>query len=236
MLRNPMASLAHQIDACLAQLGTERFPQAFCDLVEAMEVDQIMVFSLRADHASCLLSRHFRHAALAEKLATQYLDRWFLKDPLLADLLAAAPGTVAVRRLEDVQADMDAVYRRIFFDEPGLTAKTTLLAAGDSLRLFVSLYRSKRGPDGPAPDLARLVGRLALLHFEKAADTGIPPPLAVLSTREQAVCLGILAGQKAESIAADLGVAPSTVVTYRKRAYEKLGLTSRAGLFAICRD
>lgn len=56
----------------------------------------------------------------------------------------------------------------------------------------------------------------------------------MLSARERAVCLGILAGRKAELIAGDIDVAASTVVTYRKRAYAKLGINSRAALFAIC--
>ena len=50
------------------------------------------------------------------------------------------------------------------------------------------------------------------------------------------MCQGILNGKKAEAIAGDLDVAPSTVVTYRKRAYAKLGIGARADLFAICRS
>ena len=34
--------------------------------------------------------------------------------------------------------------------------------------------------------------------------------------------LGILSGKKAEAIAAEMGLAASTIVTYRRRAYEKL--------------
>lgn len=49
------------------------------------------------------------------------------------------------------------------------------------------------------------------------------------------MCLGVLAGRKAEVIAHELGVAPTSVVTYRRRAYDKLGIASRGELFAICR-
>jgi DNA-binding CsgD family transcriptional regulator len=55
-----------------------------------------------------------------------------------------------------------------------------------------------------------------------------------LSARERAVCARIALGLSADGIAADLDVAPSTVVTLRKRAYLKLadaGLPSqRLGL------
>jgi len=72
------------------------------------------------------------------------------------------------------------------------------------------------------------------MHFERMSKRDIPAPLAVLSKREAAICLDMLAGRKAEGIAAELSVAASTVVSYRTRAPAKLGVTSRAGLFAIC--
>jgi len=223
---------AHKIEACLATIGAERFPLAYVDFVETLGVDQIMVFAVKEDRARCLLSYHYANAALAGKLASDYLDGWFLRDPLLPPLREAAPNSVAVRGLDEIADDMDPDYRARFFDAPGLTTKSTVLAVGERLRLFVSLYGADaRSPD---PEISRLAGRMALMHFERAEDTGIPAALVILSEREQAVCLGILSGQKTEAIAADLGIAPSSVVTYRKRAYAKLGITSRTGLFAIC--
>ena len=44
-----------------------------------------------------------------------------------------------------------------------------------------------------------------------------------LSPRELQVCARIASGVTADGIAADLGIAPSTVATLRKRAYGKLG-------------
>jgi len=229
-----MTAFARQIDTCLATLGTDDFAPAFCDLVETLGAHQLMVFSISPDRARCLMSRHFSDAALAGKLAETYLDGWFQKDPLLPELMRAMPGAVHQRKIDKNHPNMSAEYREIFFDHPGLVAKTTLLAAGESLRLFVSLYMTGEAETECDPDIAQLAGRLALMHFEKGSDSDFPAPLAALSERERAVCLGILSGHKAEVIAADLGVASSTVVTYRKRAYNKLGITSRAGLFAIC--
>ncbi|MCK7610852.1 helix-turn-helix transcriptional regulator [Roseibium sediminicola] len=234
MLLEPMGTLAFHMDACLETLGSDTFAPAFAELVETLDIDQIMVFSIEGTRARCLLSRHFSNAALAGKLAGAYLDGWYLKDPLLTELLAATSNAVSVRRLEEIEADMPPDYRTIFFEAPGMLAKTTALATGERLRLFVSLYQTREGAVPVDPDLARLVGRLALQHFERVEETDVPPPLAALSEREQAVCLGILSGRKAEAIAADLGVAASTVITYRKRAYAKLGITARAGLFVLC--
>ncbi|WP_118132634.1 helix-turn-helix transcriptional regulator [Oceanicella sp. SM1341] len=227
-----MSLPARDIDLCLQALGTEGFALAFSALAERLEMDQVMVFATDGARASCLLSRNFGRAGLGGRLAARYLDGWFREDPLLPELLATPPGTVALRRMADVAGRMGAEYRRLFFEAPGLQDKLTLLAAGRHLRLFVNLYRQRPGPCDP--ETACLAGRLALMHFDRVTDYAVPPPLAALSAREREVCLGILSGKKAEAIAGALDVAPSTVVTYRRRAYEKLGITSRAGLFAIC--
>lgn len=229
-----MASLYHHIETCLAHLGDAAFLPGFLDLVECLDMDQIMIFAIGDDRATCLVSRHFSRSALGGQLSAKYLDGWYRQDPLLPDLLATPPGEVRLRRMEDIAARMSDTYRRAFFDRPGLSGKTTLLAAGDRLRLFVNLYHSQPDAAPCDADLARLIGRLALTHFSHAAENALPSPLAALSAREREVCLGILSGQKAEAIAAQMHVAPSTVVTYRKRAYDKLGISSRAALFAIC--
>lgn len=230
-----MIPQAHHIDLCLARLGTDAFAQAFCDFIEALGVEQIMVFSIYENHAACLMSRHFSQTGLADKLASLYLDGWYKHDPLLPELLDRPSGTVKLRQFSEISDRLDAKYRQIFFDAPGLLAKVTLLCVSGDLRLFVNFYQRDRTASLPDPTVCRLAGRLVLMHFERQAQTDSPAVLDVLSLRERSVCLGILAGQKTELIAAEIGVAPSTVVTYRKRAYGKLGISSRAGLFAICR-
>jgi len=55
-----------------------------------------------------------------------------------------------------------------------------------------------------------------------------------LTPRESAVACRIAAGMDTCEIARDMGVMPATVITFRKRAYAKLGICSRAELFARC--
>ncbi|MDK3019148.1 helix-turn-helix transcriptional regulator [Pseudodonghicola flavimaris] len=217
------------IDACLGHTGQDGWAAPFLDLVVATGAVQVMVFAYDADHAACLLSRNFRAQALGGALAESYLDGWYRQDPLYARVLALAPGALSV---VTGGAPGPEDYRLRFFERPGLAGKTAVLAAGARLRLVLNLYWEVLPRDEDA--LLPLLGRLALLHFE-ARLSEAPPALAVLSERERAVCLGMLAGKKAEEIADDLGVAASSVVTYRRRAYDKLGISSRGALFAICR-
>lgn len=47
-----------------------------------------------------------------------------------------------------------------------------------------------------------------------------------LSRREQEVCARAAVGMSVEATAIDLGIAKTSVVTYRKRSYRRLGITS----------
>jgi DNA-binding CsgD family transcriptional regulator len=51
-----------------------------------------------------------------------------------------------------------------------------------------------------------------------------------LSGHERQVCARIAGGRSAMSIATELGIAPATVLTLRKRAYGKLGVHDRLSL------
>ena len=60
-----------------------------------------------------------------------------------------------------------------------------------------------------------------------------------LTRRELDVCVGIMQGKSSEAIALALGISVNTVLTYRKRAYARLGISShnelmRLVLFRFC--
>jgi DNA-binding CsgD family transcriptional regulator len=56
--------------------------------------------------------------------------------------------------------------------------------------------------------------------------------IAALSPRERGICIKILLGFTSEAIALDLGLSHKTVLTYRRRACERLGIGSQNELFA----
>jgi DNA-binding CsgD family transcriptional regulator len=64
-------------------------------------------------------------------------------------------------------------------------------------------------------------GEALALRVQRAED-GLRRRVPELSPRERAVCARIACGISADGIAAELDVAPSTVITLRKRAYAKL--------------
>lgn len=58
-------------------------------------------------------------------------------------------------------------------------------------------------------------------------------PLSALTPREQEVCRRILLGLSSEAISQALGISVHSTLTYRKRACERLGISSQNELFSI---
>jgi len=231
-----VANVYRLIEDCVAASGSDGFAARIVDLAGSTGVRQLMVFEMTGDGVTCLLSRNYERVRTGEVLAGRYLDGWFRMDPLLPELMRLPAGQTHVRWMDDIIAKMPPDYFDIFFSEPGLSGKTTVLAAGLSRRMMVNFYHGEAGAPKPEEALLSLIARLVLNHHESHPPAGYPACLAVLSERERQICLSVLGGKKAELIAGDLGLSPATIVTYRRRAYAKLGISSRGDLFALCRQ
>lgn len=231
-----MPSIYRLIEDCIATSGGDDFIPGVLALVERMGASQLMIFEALGETVVCLVSRNYCRLRTGDLLARRYLDGWFRQDPLLPELMQLEAGETRLRRMEDIVSGMSPEYLDIFFNQPGLAGKTTVLAAGPARRLMVNFYHGEVGGADLDEALMSLVARLVLVHYETRPETGYPACLAALSERERQVCLGVLDGKKTELIAGDLDLSPATIVTYRRRAYEKLGISSRGSLFALCRE
>jgi len=58
-------------------------------------------------------------------------------------------------------------------------------------------------------------------------------PLSGLSARERQICEGIIQGQTTQDLAKIYSISESSIITYRRRAYRKLGLGSSADLLRL---
>lgn len=102
-----------------------------------------------------------------------------------------------------------------------------------------------------ARDVLRLALQIAPTLAHPFPPTGLPQPPRTkddslrlyrqrlvaldrgLTVRELDVCARSLLGMTAEGTALELGVKQSSVVTYRKRAYARLGISSQSELFRL---
>ncbi|GAA0792004.1 LuxR C-terminal-related transcriptional regulator [Marinobacterium sediminicola] len=227
----------------LEQLGTTGFYDAFLDwLQREFGTEQCMVFYCAdGKQVSTLIYKDYAREASGKRLAEAYVsDRHYLQDPNFKTLKTIMSGAVEVVRFNSVSGDMGLHYRKAFFETPGFSDKISIIRGTDQGNYYINLYRRDPGFDARfdskdfSQSVCALISILISKHFELNERLRLEGPLAFLSEREQQVCRAVLRGKKNEAIAAELDVAVSSVITYRKRAYEKLGISSRAQLFALC--
>lgn len=238
----PVQNLINAISDCLPAIGGDAFTERFLSVARLVGAAQVTAFSYEPHKVNCLLSRNFLSEVRGGALAAAYLDGGYREDPLFGRALALEENACIVVPLEEVLAGISQRYLTTFFSAPGFGTKVAVLVAQGPLKLVLNLYFEEgdahhegamRGVFDGA--LWRLIGRTLATHFQRLQLPEFPLPLTVLSERERQVCVGMLAGKKAEIIAEEMGVGPSSVVTYRQRAYQKLGISSRGELFSICR-
>jgi len=242
-LMTPAWSPSAQVLQVLEQLGTHSFYDAFLDwLHQEFGTEQCMVFYCEdGQQVSTLLFKDYAREASARQLAEAYVgERHYLQDPNFSILKTISPGDVQVVRFDSVSGDMGLHYRKAFFEAPGFQDKLAIIRGTENGNYYVNLYRRSSGFDNRFDDAhftqqtGALISVLLYKHFALNERLRLEGPLAFLSEREQQVCRAVLRGKKNEAIAAELDIAASSVITYRKRAYEKLGISSRAQLFALC--
>lgn len=230
-------ALIDAISACVPVIGTEAFTEQFLQVVGLIGARQVTVFAYEPEKVSCLLSRNFLWEPNGRALSAAYLDGWFRDDPLFARVMEMEDNQCLVECLEDLMPSISSQYHAMFFGAAGFRTKVAVLVAQTSLRMVLNLYfEDEITPSHDIdPSVYRLIARALASHFLRLTPPEFPLPFTVLSERERQVCIGMLAGKKAEIIAAEIGIGPSSVVTYRQRAYQKLGISSRGQLFSICR-
>jgi DNA-binding CsgD family transcriptional regulator len=153
-------------------------------------------------------------------------------------------------------------HRARVYQPHGMAERVSVVDADAAGTFAVNLYRHEHQPqftdaqiadfEALAPSLLELarkhiaLGGCAELAPGSAAQAPMPaasmPPMQLrerlldlasdLTARELDVCVRLLQGMTQEGIAADLGLAFTTVKTYRGRAYARLGVHFRNELFA----
>lgn len=234
----PVVDATLSTSACIAALGGPAFYPRFVQLLgQFSHADQLMVFELdnSGEQAHVRLVRNRRDPVLAERLAHEYTDGRFERDPLLAELTAEAGSLPACGRLRS--GSLPAAYRQRFFQAPQLSEKFAFVAADGARRYYVNLYRARNRPgfeDGEIVGLVQQAPLLAALLGQQLGCRAESAPLAgELSEREAQICTLICRGHTAKSIARQLALAESSVLTYRQRAYRKLGISRKSQLLTL---
>jgi DNA-binding CsgD family transcriptional regulator len=229
--------------ALLEALTTRRFCAALLAQVNAIvRVDHCAVIRLTPDVGVQVFGAE-SFAAFARsgaRAVVRYIDRHHRFDPvrrLLVRRTAAASLFIRRDRASDVT---NPAYRRDCYEAVGIVDRIAI-ASRDSDGGVVSLELKRQASSGEftQADVGMLNGVAPLLaaastrHVELLMNAGVDADAwrtrlaatcSALTARELDVAAGLLAGWTLRACASRLGLAHSSIVTYCKRAYARLGV------------
>jgi DNA-binding CsgD family transcriptional regulator len=240
---NPAAS---DVTPAVLAIGRPDFSKVLIDTLRGQAgVGHCMVFALaRNGLARCLLDAG--NIPIGADLGAAYAGQFHESDPN-RDAMFEGQGTAPIMLPAFAPRMYGARYRKIFFDESGIVDKCATAIWVDDTCFYVNFYRiAAQGRFSDAQRvrlraIAPAIGASVARHFQQGATTEQTlaalfagrAPLADLTPREREVCRRILLGFSSEAISQALGISLHSTLTYRKRAYERLGISSQHELFSI---
>lgn len=243
MASNPASG---DVTPAVLAIGRPDFPKILIDTLRSHAgVGHCMVFALtRTGAASCVLDAG--NIPIGADLGAAYAGQFHESDPN-RDALFEGEGRAPIMLPAFAPRMYGARYRKIFFNDSGIVDKCATAIWVDDTCFYVNFYRiavqgrfseaQRHRLEAIAPAIAASVAR----HFQESAKPeqslaalfATRAPLASLTPREQDVCRRILLGFSSEAISQALGISLHSTLTYRKRAYERLGISSQNELFSI---
>ena len=250
------------IERALNSVGSDDFHIEWMEALKGFfEFDHFSILYYSKQEGSRILLSHGGYGDdMYDKIASEY-ERECSRDPHFRRMLATSPFANSQAIHIPLSNFSDREYVHYFYNRLNIIDKCSLIYAVGTGRLLTGFYRFSpsslftRKDWKIVEEIGPIFNRVAVLHFQL---TGALPQLTKvdrdktdlpgvihtsmnkhrkqfkdLSERERDICEFILLGFKTDDIAAELNIAKSSVTTYRKRAYAKLGISSQKELFHI---
>lgn len=189
----------------------------------------------------------------ARRRLVQYADpRFWRRDPALAMARQQESGAGAIVVRMDPRHVTDTLIRETLYGEDHIRERIVLCKLRAQATFGLSVVRAEEHGPFSIPQLEALamVAETLLSVLDKhhqvvaarraynpVSEDGLPDIErslqshgARLPPREAQVCARLICGRSLTAIAHELGVGVQTVETYRKRAYERLGVSSKQSL------
>lgn len=233
----------------LSAIGTDEFGTTVRDSVMALTAGARRIYLFEATgREESSLQYFFCEPGLVD-LFPAY-RKWYLRLDPVCDAYRAAPQYNDIALLRVTPADIASPgFRRRIFDEPGIVERVSVIQRGADAWRVMNVARHTSDGCFSEGELSSLIGLaclvLPMLPLNRKRQH-VPLPLTVaqleerfglryprLTLRERQVCARAAIGMSVEATARDLGVAKTTVLTYRQRAYQRLGVASPVELCAL---
>jgi DNA-binding CsgD family transcriptional regulator len=236
----------------IRSIGTDRYAGACLDLFgQSLDAEHWALFHYRADNSvSCVATASRVHAAAALENIDRFVLRCHRVDPSLIALKQQHRERTCVSKM-NIEDIADQQYRHCF-EATEVQERISFFSRLGSDLHQLCVYRGPRRRGFSSLDLAQfsslagLVLATAFKHEKLCRGGGFPGPMDIdaidrcleflpggLSKREREVCSRAVAGRTIEGTALDLNIRKTSVVTYRQRAYQKLGISRLTELVAL---
>lgn len=251
--------LQSSLVALIEAVGTSPFESDLFRLVRrSLRCAHFSVFSWsEASPPSVVIAASGDNKKIARRVGESYVARSWKDDPINQICLPPSQmkGGIAIRVCESELAA--APHRRECYSDPDwhrsgakLIDRYSIVRKQGRVTIRMNFYRDcqqglfENGDLNAIGASANLFFALMAKHtlligasktdqqFQTLSDQ-IRELAPSLSWREIEVCAGIAAGMTSEAIGLNLGISINTVLTYRKRAYGRLGISSQNELFRM---
>lgn len=241
--------IANVLAPMVLAIGLPAFPNTLiAALRDVANVGHCMVFAFEEED-SARWALGLGNIGIGPDLGAAYAEHFYVADPnreMIFEHRSAQQPIVLPNFSRRMYTDS---YRRLFFEDAGIIDKMATAFWVDKTCFYVNFYRTVDQGKFTRPETARLTRLVPALtaivarHCQTEDVAGTSDKLVTLfattdrfvalTPREKEVCQRILSGYSSEAISAELGVSLHSTFTYRKRAYEKLGISSQNELFGI---
>lgn len=241
------AGLVSDYERLLGAIGTEDFGATVREtlIAKTAGLQRIYLFEATGREHN-MLQYCFCEPDLIDILPT-YSKCYMPIDPL-GDAFRAAPriNDVAMQRISPSDISSPA-FRRSIFDDAGIVERVSIIQRGADTWRGINVSRHVSQGCFTDRELSVLVSLafLALpmlpLNRERRGNAGqfsvtqfedrFRLRFGQLTERERQVCARAAIGMSVEATALDLGIAKTSVLTYRRRAYRRLQISSP---FELC--
>ncbi len=242
-----LVSLA-RLDRLTQAIGDADFGNQLITTIRAVsEADHVMAFAFSPNQPPrVVVSAGTLDREAAEHAAAAYAGSLYLLDPNCAEIRRSRQGVSTWFDSSDTESCPH--FQETFFDACGVSHAIAFANCQKDIIFYVIAMRvgGHRFAEGQTWLLTQLGEVLvanihkhfSYMHTLKGKNQFVidrvlaeAPAFAMLTPRERRVCLGIMTGYTSESIGANLEISINSVLTYRKRLYEKLEISSQNELF-----
>ncbi|WP_044562716.1 helix-turn-helix transcriptional regulator [Azospirillum sp. B4] len=240
----------------VASVGAPDFPTRFLAALGALcgaRLSSAFSFDGRDGPLALFAAGDCRDVPGFARAASLAYARHHWRNDRAARLAVAAPRDTGVLVIRTGAADItDPGYRHACYERGGIAERLSILSAGPRPFMANGYRMVSDGASRPG-DVARVerYAPVLMAALTRHADLSSHPPgeatpsemvrilLAAdagLSAREAEVAAGLIQGRTQEEIGVQAGLSLASVITYRRRAYCKLGVMDKRELVAAYRQ